>query len=229
MAGDSSKESVFQQDIIAQMTANGWQEGSPKLYNRETALYEADALAFVQQTQAKEWDKFAKLFPENTERHFLDALVAQLKKADTTATDEELRKCGTLGVLRDGFRCRNTQFEMCQFKPENTLNPLPLKAFCRSRLCMAKKPAKAEIASCGGRNPCLCSAPLETTFDVCRGEVPEWLNGTVSKTVVRATVPWVRIPPSPPSFSIAMSAQQGSWRPLIVQAASPRAQCANRS
>ena len=30
------------------------------------------------------------------------------------------------------------------------------------------------------------------------GEVPEWLNGTVSKTVVLARVPWVRIPPSPP-------------------------------
>jgi hypothetical protein len=29
------------------------------------------------------------------------------------------------------------------------------------------------------------------------GEVPEWSNGTVSKTVVRVTVPWVRIPPSP--------------------------------
>ncbi len=25
----------------------------------------------------------------------------------------------------------------------------------------------------------------------------EWLNVTVSKTVVRASVPWVRIPPSP--------------------------------
>ncbi len=28
--------------------------------------------------------------------------------------------------------------------------------------------------------------------------MPEWSNGTVSKTVVRVTVPWVRIPPSPP-------------------------------
>jgi hypothetical protein len=28
--------------------------------------------------------------------------------------------------------------------------------------------------------------------------VPEWSNGTVSKTVVRVTVPRVRIPPSPP-------------------------------
>ena len=30
------------------------------------------------------------------------------------------------------------------------------------------------------------------------GEVQEWLNWTVSKTVVPATVPRVRIPPSPP-------------------------------
>ena len=32
------------------------------------------------------------------------------------------------------------------------------------------------------------------------GEVPEWSNGAVSKTVVLAIVPWVRIPPSPPFF-----------------------------
>ncbi len=30
------------------------------------------------------------------------------------------------------------------------------------------------------------------------GGVPEWSNGAVSKTVVRVTVPWVRIPPPPP-------------------------------
>ena len=37
--------------------------------------------------------------------------------------------------------------------------------------------------------------------DVCRyapGEVPEWLNGAVSKTVVGASPPRVRIPLSPP-------------------------------
>ena len=40
----------------------------------------------------------------------------------------------------------------------------------------------------------------QTAFsaDPCEGEVPEWLNGAVSKTVVRASVPRVRIPLSPP-------------------------------
>ena len=33
-----------------------------------------------------------------------------------------------------------------------------------------------------------------------RGEVPEWSNGAVSKTVVGATPPRVRIPVSPPLF-----------------------------
>ena len=31
------------------------------------------------------------------------------------------------------------------------------------------------------------------------GEVPEWFKGLVLKTSVRASVPWVRIPPSPPT------------------------------
>ncbi len=34
------------------------------------------------------------------------------------------------------------------------------------------------------------------------GEVPEWSNGAVSKTVDRASDPWVRIPPSPPLDSL---------------------------
>ena len=37
-----------------------------------------------------------------------------------------------------------------------------------------------------------------TSFNIIYGEVPEWSNGAVSKTVDRASGPWVRIPPSPP-------------------------------
>jgi hypothetical protein len=32
------------------------------------------------------------------------------------------------------------------------------------------------------------------------GEVTEWLKVLASKASVRETVPWVRIPPSPPYF-----------------------------
>ena len=38
---------------------------------------------------------------------------------------------------------------------------------------------------------------IKVIANIC-GEVPEWSNGAVSKTVVRASVPRVRIPVSPP-------------------------------
>ncbi|MGL1596549.1 type I restriction endonuclease subunit R [Vibrio parahaemolyticus] len=122
-------ESVFQADIISQMVANGWVQGSGEGYNRESALYEADVLTFIKQTQPKEWEKFCKVFPTDSERHFLDALVTQLKKADENATDRASRTFGTLGVLRHGLKIRNARFELCQFKPEHNLNPETLARY----------------------------------------------------------------------------------------------------
>jgi hypothetical protein len=52
------------------------------------------------------------------------------------------------------------------------------------------------------------------------GEVPEWSNGTVSKTVVRATVPWVRIPPSPPITQLFFKCLVET-RPFAVFSKSP--------
>ncbi|QIQ22175.1 type I restriction endonuclease subunit R [Zophobihabitans entericus] len=129
MSTDISKELIFQNDIIAQMVANGWVIGQPDNYDRERALYTPDALTFVQTSQPKEWQKFANVFPTDTERHFLDALVAQLKKADINATDQLSRTYGTLGVLRHGLKIRNARFSLCQFKPEHNLNPETLARY----------------------------------------------------------------------------------------------------
>lgn len=80
MRTDVTLETEFQQNIIAQMQAQGWKLGSGKDYHREHALYEADLLAFVQSTQETQWNKFKGIFPNDTERHFLEAVLAQLKK-----------------------------------------------------------------------------------------------------------------------------------------------------
>lgn len=123
MSYDISRENFFQEDVVQQMLAQGWQLGSSLNYNRETALYEEDVLSFVQQTQAEEWQKFKRIFPQDTERHFINVVVAQLKKADINATDAQSRTYGTLGVLRHGVRSRSARFFLCQFKPEHSLNP----------------------------------------------------------------------------------------------------------
>ena len=58
MRSDATLETIFQQDIIAQMQSHGWLVGSGIGYDREKALYEQDVLDFVQKTQDKEWQKF---------------------------------------------------------------------------------------------------------------------------------------------------------------------------
>ena len=115
MSNDITKELNLQNDIIAQMVEKGWIVGKSDSYDRERALYAQDTLNFVKTTQPQEWEKFARVYPNDTERHFLDALVAQLKKADSNATDIQSRSWGTLGVLRHVLKIRNARFSLCQF------------------------------------------------------------------------------------------------------------------
>jgi len=130
----SASEFAFQNEMIQQLMSNGWLLGKPQGYNRELALYPEDVLGFVQDSQDKEWQKFTALYPNNPEAKFLERVAAQLNKADPNAADKELRTFGTLGVLRHELRDRGTRFKLCQFKPENELNPATLAAYQKNRL-----------------------------------------------------------------------------------------------
>lgn len=131
---DISKESIFQNDIINQLLANGWVLGKPENYNRALALYEEDVLGFVKDTQPTQWEKFSKLYPNNAEQKFLERVADQLNKVDPNAADKEMRTFGTLGVLRHELRHRGTRFRMCQFQPEHGLNPETLARYEKNRL-----------------------------------------------------------------------------------------------
>lgn len=129
-----SNEQNFQNDIINQMLANGWQLGTPDGYNRELALYKEDVLGFVQETQEQSWQQYCKLYPLNPEKHLLEKVASQLNKADPNAADRDLRTFGTLGVLRHELRDRGVRFKLCQFKPEHDLNPDTLARYEKNRL-----------------------------------------------------------------------------------------------
>jgi type I restriction enzyme R subunit len=133
MAGKAN-ELTFQNDMIRHMLANGWLLGKPENYNRELALYEEDVLGFVKDTQDAEWQKFCKLYPNDTDKKFLVRVASQLNKADPNAVNKEMRKFGTLGVLRHDLRDRGTRFSLCQFKPEHNLNPDSLARYNKNRL-----------------------------------------------------------------------------------------------
>jgi type I restriction enzyme, R subunit len=126
-------ESVFQNDIIQYLMANGWLLGKSENYHREYALYSEDLLGFVQDTQEVQWQKFCSLYPSNPEQKFLERVVSQLNKSDPNAANKEMRTFGTLGVLRHELRDRGTRFSLCQFKPEHDLNPETLARYQKNR------------------------------------------------------------------------------------------------
>jgi len=129
----SASEFTFQNDMIQQLVSNGWLLGKPQNYNRELAIYEEDLLGFVKETQDDQWQKFCKLYPNNTDAKFLERVASQLNKADPNAANKEMRTFGTLGVLRHGLRDRGTRFNLCQFKPEHDLNPDTLARYEQNR------------------------------------------------------------------------------------------------
>jgi len=131
---DQASERIFQDDILSQLQANGWLLGSSDHYNRELALYPEDALAFVQETQPVQWQRFCANHPKDSDEKFLELIAGQLTKADPNATNADSRRFGTLGVLRHELRDRNARLSLCQFKPEHDLNPDTLARYAKNRL-----------------------------------------------------------------------------------------------
>lgn len=114
---DKHRESVFETELVAHLTANGWLEGDPAKYDRALALYPEDLLGWLQDTQPKELAKLKG-----------DAATEVLKRAA-----EEMDKRGALAVLRHGFKHINASFSLCQFKPAQGLNPETLAQYGKVR------------------------------------------------------------------------------------------------
>ncbi|MFJ3371732.1 type I restriction endonuclease subunit R [Pseudomonas sp. NPDC086251] len=117
-----SKEAQFQQDIISAMTAQGWLTGPASGYDRRTALYTEDLLAYFRDAWPERWDKFAKANPNAPE----DVLVQKLVR--------ELEQSGTLDVLRHGFKLPAVKVELCSFQSDHGMNPDTLKRYQCNRL-----------------------------------------------------------------------------------------------
>ncbi len=131
---DQSAETIFQNDMIEQLLANGWLLGKSAHYDRKLALYSEDVIGFIQETQEAQWQKYCALYPHDTTEKLLALVANQLNKADINATHKDTRTFGTLGVLRHELRDRNVRFRLCEFKPEHTLNPDTLTRYHKNRL-----------------------------------------------------------------------------------------------
>lgn len=131
---DPAAERAFQDEIIAHLTANGWLLGVSSDYDRERALYPEDVVGYFKDTQPEAWKRVCTNHPQDPEAALLRKVTEQLEKVDPNASTAEMRKYGTLGVLRHSFKDRGVSIKLCQFKPDHGLNPDTLAAYGANRL-----------------------------------------------------------------------------------------------
>jgi len=117
-----SRELQFQQDIIDAMLPHGWLTGPASGYDRQSALYTEDLLAYFQEAWPERWEKFSKNNPKDPEKVLIQKVV------------RELDKQGTLDVLRHGFKVPGVTIKLCSFKPDHGMNPDTERRYRANRL-----------------------------------------------------------------------------------------------
>lgn len=107
----STSEAAFETAIESVLLGAGYTRVEGNGFDRERAIFPAEALSFIQATQAKVWDKLEALHGEQTSARVLEALCKWL---DTY---------GTLDTLRHGFKCFGKTLRIAFFRPAHGLNP----------------------------------------------------------------------------------------------------------
>ncbi len=142
-------EAQFEDEVCQALKDQGWLMDGPlpcqkgfaydQGYDRRTALYPEDAIAWVKETQPEAWEKFAKNHAKNPEGVFIQRLAEELDKDRPTIRKDTPQLWGTLYVLRKSFKDINASFKMAQFAPANRQNPKTWEHYQKNRLRVVRQ------------------------------------------------------------------------------------------
>jgi type I restriction enzyme R subunit len=123
-------EYKFEQELCEALESQGWLYSKSDVgYDKLQALYPADALAWLESSQPLEFQKlFKSTDSESSKTKTANSLIQRLAKT----LDLPLPSGGgTLNVLRKGFKDGSSKFDMCQFKPADSMNPQTLDRYSK--------------------------------------------------------------------------------------------------
>lgn len=106
-----TSEAAFETAIEAVLLADGYTKLPSDGFDPERAIFPAEALAFIRETQEKTWGKLETLHGDETGERVLQALCKWLNTH------------GTLTTLRHGFKCFGKTLRIAFFRPAHGLNP----------------------------------------------------------------------------------------------------------
>ena len=111
MSQGRHSEAAFETVIEAHLLGNGYVPINREGFDRERAIFPETVLAFIRETQPKEWAKLEALHGDKTGDQVLGDLC---KWMDTN---------GALATLRHGFKCYGRTLHAAYFKAAHELNP----------------------------------------------------------------------------------------------------------
>ncbi|MBU4219636.1 MAG: DEAD/DEAH box helicase family protein [Actinobacteria bacterium] len=119
-------ETAIERYLIA---SGGYERGDPDVFDRERCIDPGVFLAFVKETQPKEWEYLENLQKDGAGEILLDDLCRAL--------DSEHEGC--LSVLRHGFKCFGKLFHAAYFAPASGLNPETRRLYDANRLTITRQ------------------------------------------------------------------------------------------
>ena len=111
MTAPRHSEAAFETVIEAHLLANGYTTVAREGFDRARAIFPGTVLAFIRETQPKEWARLEALHGERTGEQILGDLC---KWMDAN---------GALATLRHGFKCYGRTLHVAFFKAAHELNP----------------------------------------------------------------------------------------------------------
>jgi type I restriction enzyme R subunit len=120
-------EGAFETTIEAFLVDHGYVQLSRKGFDRERAVFPEVVLAFIRETQPKEWGKLEALHGARTGEQIIGDLC---KWMDAN---------GSLATLRHGFKCYGRTLRTAFFKAAHELNPELEARYAANRLSLTRQ------------------------------------------------------------------------------------------
>jgi len=112
-------EKPFETELCEHLAAHGWLYSVNSTgYDKERALFPEDLFGWLEATQSDELAKVVKPGASDEAKQRTQLLDRVVKILDTPLDAGG----GTLNLLRNGFKQVSARFDLCQFRPETTLN-----------------------------------------------------------------------------------------------------------
>ncbi len=124
---ETLKEQAFETVIESYLLSNGYTTVDRDGFDRERAIFPEIVLAFIRETQPKEWEKLEALHGERTGEQIIGDLC---KWMDTY---------GSLTTLRHGFKCYGRTLRVAFFKAAHELNPELEERYRANRLGITRQ------------------------------------------------------------------------------------------